>query len=403
MNTYSSNKSRTPGVARAFLVSVLLHLLLVLAWIGVLALEVFSVKADDLVQEPTPEPAAFVQITEQMRAVLEEAEQVAEEEPRPPRRSFQSTSENQETAEEVKSDRYFGERSTQAASELAGVEEGLAVPTQEGREKRTPEDMELLETQFADSDIEGAPGLPGDPSPVSEAVAAAEPTEATEPTEVEPNPEEVPELAEATPPAEESPVFDQEVEELQEPAEAEAAELLSLEDSIPVPKEEERPEPEEVAVEEAIPEPAQEAARQAEQLASGAAGERGTENGFAREANRTRIQGTIRRVGASSVDVEDTAKGRFLAKVNQQIEREWQRQCILRREHILPGVISISFVMDSAGDVSSFRFDSRIAGGAIQEGFTMLAVQKADLPPMPDEMKSELNGSALEMSLTFFF
>lgn len=407
MNSYSSRKSRTPGVAKAFLASVLLHLILALVWVAALALEVFSVQPDDFVQEIKPEPEAFVQITDEMKAVLEEAPQLADETPPTPRRSFQPTNKNQETEERVQSERYFGDRNTQAASELAATAEGLEVPTQEGREKRTPQEMELMETQFADSDEEGSPGRPGEPSPVSEAVAAVEPVEATEPVEAEATLEDTAELVEETPPADESPVFEPEVEELSEAAEAEAVELLSLQDSIPAPKEEERPEPEVADIEEAIPEPAQEKAqeeaKEAQQAATGAAGERGRENGFAREASRTRIQGTIGRVGASSVDVEDTAKGRFMAKVNKQIEREWQRQCILRREHILPGVISISFVMDPSGDVSSFRFDSRLAGGAIQEGFTMIAIQKADLPPMPEEMKTELNGSSLEMSLTFFF
>lgn len=427
MNSYSTRKSRTPGVAKAFLVSVMLHLVVAMLWIAALAMEIFSVQATDLVQEVKPEPEAFVQITEEMKALLTEAPQLVdqpEEEPATPQRSFQSTSENQETAEKVESARYFGERNTQAASELAGVAEGLEVPTQDGREKRSPNDLELLETQFADSELEGAPGRPGEPSPAADAVAAVEPIEAVEPkeaneaNEAEPNLEELSDLAQETPPVEETPIFESEIEEPRELAEAEARELLSLEESIPVPKEEERPEPEIAAEEEAIPEPVQkpleeaeeqveeqvaQKAQEAEEAATASAGQRGLNNGFEREANRTRIQGTIRRVGASSVDVEDTVKGRFLAQVNKQIEREWQRQCILRREHILPGVLSISFVMDSSGGVDSFRFDSRIAGGAIQEGFTMLAVQKADLPAMPEEMQSELGGRDLEMSLTFFF
>ena len=101
--------------------------------------------------------------------------------------------------------------------------------------------------------------------------------------------------------------------------------------------------------------------------------------------------------------MEDSVRGRYLAEVNRQIEKSGQRECILRRAHILPGVLSVSFIMNDKGAVKGFRFDSRIAGGVIQEGFTMRAVQKAKLPEMPAEMASELNGSSLEMSLTFFF
>jgi outer membrane biosynthesis protein TonB len=323
------------------------------------------------------------------------------------------TNESQATAENIESDRYFGERSTQAASETAGEEQGVEVPTQDGREPRTEEEMELRDSQFADGDDDGAPGSPGMPSPPSEEVANREPSEST-PNEAEDqeandeSQEESAELAQAEAGEEVDSPPEATAEERLDLAKVEARELLSLEESIPQPKEEEQPEPEnEVGEEEAIPEPQEEELEQAvaqeESSAPSASGEQGTENGFEREASKTKISGTIRRVGESSVDVEDTVKGRFLASVNQQIEKAWQRECIMRREHILPGVLSVSFVINDKGKVTGFRFDSRIAGGAIQEGFTMLAVQKAELPEMPPEMTKELNGNTLEMSLTFFF
>jgi outer membrane biosynthesis protein TonB len=243
----------------------------------------------------------------------------------------------------------------------------------------------------------------------------ADPTDVTEGQEGESEVQnQQAEVAESEAREEEDSPLDATAEERLELAQVEARELLSLEESIPMPKEDEQPEPEnEVAEEEAIPEPAepaeateaQEAQEEAiaQEKAAAASGEQGTDNGYEREASKTKISGTIRRVGESSVNVEGTVKGKFLANVNQQIEKAWQRECILRREHILPGVISVSFVIDEKGKVTAFRFDSRIAGGAIQEGFTMLAVQKAELPEMPTEMKEELKGNSLEMSLTFFF
>lgn len=193
-------------------------------------------------------------------------------------------------------------------------------------------------------------------------------------------------------------------------AQARAAELLALEDSIPVAKreetedveepEEEKKEPKPV-VQESLPKPKP----QAQQPSSAASGNNGKEGGFDREASKTRISGTIRRRGESSLEVEDSIKGRFFAEVNREIERAWQRECILRREHILPGVLTVSFSLDENGKVpsDSFNFDTRIAGGAIQEGFTLLAIRKAKLPAMPEEIKQELDGDRLEMNLTFFF
>ena len=156
------------------------------------------------------------------------------------------------------------------------------------------------------------------------------------------------EIAEATEPAEPSD------EERLEMAQARAAEMLALEGRIPVPKEEEEDDPEEEeekmkepAVEESLPEPKPKPVSKAEppsqQSPSATSGEQGQEGGFDREASRTKLRGTIRRRGESSLEVEDTVKGRFFAEVNREIEKAWQNQCILHRQHILPGVISLTF------------------------------------------------------------
>lgn len=407
MNTYSARRPPTFDWAKALLVSVMVHVALILLWIGAILLEIFSIEVREFVEEVIPEesyasmPVEMIEAFEQSRAELP----AEETQPKPPQKSFLDTQPNQETTEAVKSERYFGERNTAAANSGDIAEEGLEVPSQEGREARTATDMELTNSDFADGDTEGAPGTPGEPLPLS----ANSPTAATLPEE-EMTPDLPPEESE---PAEETPFL--EPEELIEPpnptseeridsAKAKAAELLALEESIPVAKKEEEEEPQkEPEVEESIPEPKPDTKPPAQHAAGGTSGDRGLDGGFDREAKRTRMTGTIRRRGESSLDVEDSVKGRYFAQVNKEIEKAWQRECILRREHILPGVLSVSFVMNDTGKVTGFRFDSRIAGGAIQEGFTMRAIQKAKLPPMPEEIKGELDGNQLEMNLTFFF
>lgn len=402
MNTYSIRKPRSFNYAKAFLVSIVAHVFLILLWIGAILLEVFTISAKEFVEEVIDENA-YVSMPMEMIETLQKSEpepEVAENLPKPAEKRFTPTRPSQETNEEIKSDRYFGERSTAAMSEGEAFDEGLAVPTQDGREARTENDVELADSDFADGETEGSPGQAGEPLPPVPDALTAEPTPPQELVESEPN--------EETNPEEETPVFEPTEpviptsEERLEMAKAKATELLELDESIPVPKKEERPEPEkEVALEESIPEPKPKP--QPAQISGGVSGNRGLEGGYDREARKTRLQGTIRRRGESSLEVEDSVKGRFLAKVNKEIEKAWQRECILRREHILPGVLSVSFAMDEAGKVTTFRFDSRIAGGAIQEGFTMLAIRKAKLPAMPDEIKKDLDGSQLEMNLTFFF
>ena len=408
MNTYSMRKPRSYDWTKAFLVSVTVHLFLVALWVGAILLEVFAINTREFVEDVIAEDKYVTMPMEMVEAIQNaKPEPVMPPEPTVPEKSFQPTRASQETSEEVTSERYFGERSTAAASEGEIMEEGLEVPSQDGREARTENDLEMVDSDFSDGDTAGAPGTPGEPIPLSPAALLTEPTPEAEMVESKPTePDEVAEPIDE--PLAETPVF--ELAEMEEPtaderlemAKAKAAELLSFNESIPVPKQEETPEPkEEVAPEEAIPAPKPKP--QPTPMAGGVTGDRGLDGGYDREAQRTRMSGTIRRRGESALEVEDSVKGRYFAAVNKEVEKAWQRECILRREHILPGVLSVSFSIDETGKVTGFRFDSRIAGGAIQEGFTMRAIQKAKIPAMPAEIKSELDGDRLELNLTFFF
>ncbi|MGJ8726391.1 MAG: hypothetical protein ACSHYB_17715 [Roseibacillus sp.] len=405
MNTYSIRKPRSYDWTKAFLVSVAVHVFLVALWIGAIFLEVFTINAREFVEDVIAEDK-YVTMPMEMVEAIQNAKPEPELAPKPqaPEKRFQPTRPNQETTEQVTSQRYFGERNTAAASEGEVMEEGLEVPSQDGREALTENDLELTSSDFADGDTTGAPGTPGEPLPLSPTALLNEPIPEAEMLESKPT--EVTELMDE--PVPETPVFEPTEpseptdEQRLEMAQAKAAELLAFNESIPVPKKEETPEPkEEVAPEEAIPEP--KAQPQPTSMAGGVTGNRGLESGYDREASRTRMSGTIRRRGESSLEVEDSVKGRYFAQVNKEVEKAWQRECILRREHILPGVLSVSFSINETGKVTGFRFDSRIAGGAIQEGFTMRAIQKAKIPAMPPEIKNELEGDLLEMNLTFFF
>ncbi len=407
-NTYSLRKPHSFDWAKALLVSIMVHLVIIAAWIGAILLEVFVIKAQEVVQEIKEDqyltvPTEFVEAFQETQVAPEPEAPVAEPEPAPAEKQFLPTQESQETTEPVQSARYFGERNTAAASSGEAVENGLEVPSQEGREQLSPNDFELSDSDFSDSDLDGSPGVPGEPLPPSPVVTDAAETQPNEETFSETQEEPI-EQPQETPLLETTQPSETPVEEATVDNEPQQEELLSLEESLPVAKEEEEeekpleePKEEKELVEEQIPEPKV-------ATPSGAVpGERGLQSGYDREARKTRISGTIRRRGKNSLDVEDTVKGRFLATMNKEIERAWQRECILRREFILPGVLSVSFSINEQGRVTGFRFDSRIAGGAIQEGFTMRAIQKAKIPAMPEELTEELQGAELELNLTFMF
>jgi hypothetical protein len=125
--------------------------------------------------------------------------------------------------------------------------------------------------------------------------------------------------------------------------------------------------------------------------------------GFRSEVRKTRLQGSISRRGESSRDVQNTPLGRYQAKLSKAVEREWQRNCIRYRDHITPGMLTIRFLVDEKGEVSSFRFIEVVESSEIEKGFTLKSIQSADIPRMPKEIVRELDGDPLELIYNFFF
>ena len=129
----------------------------------------------------------------------------------------------------------------------------------------------------------------------------------------------------------------------------------------------------------------------------------GEQEGFRTESRKTRMEGTISRRGQSSLKVDATALGKYKALVNRIIETEWQRRCVMHRDHVLPGILTLRFYVDRNGRVSGLRYLDVFQASAIQKGFTMRAVQQPDLPRMPEEVAKELDGEPLEFHIKFHF
>ena len=394
MNTHALRLRPKPyNWGTAILVSVLIHVILAVVWILLTVFELLIFKAQEVVQR-VEEPPQYIEISPEF------FEPVVPEPPTPQsdeKRYLPSTA-AQQSEQAPEETRYFGERNTLAASEEEAVDSDLEIPSQQGEEPRFENELELTNSSFADGEQEGIPNTPGN---FGQQGNQSSPLLATEsnPTQEQ---EEVPSEAQEEVEVEEE-LPEPNSQELAQQEQVKVSELLSLDESIEVPLRETIPEPqEEVAEEEKIPEP-QKKKKEVAQGGGAAPGQRGAQSGFQREARKTRLRGSIRRRGKSAVDIEDSIKGRYVAQVNRAIERLWQRECIQRRQHILPGVLTVNFTLNEKGDVLRFAFVDRIAGGVIQEGFTMRAVRKANLPPMPKELKSELEGEPLDMLLTFFF
>ncbi|NRB27059.1 MAG: hypothetical protein HRU37_05180 [Roseibacillus sp.] len=291
---------------------------------------------------------------------------------------YAKTSPDQESEETPEGAILIGERNTLAAAELAPVKEnGPELPTQKGEDPLRNE-RDLFNSDFSPGEEEGRAAPENvDPEEVAgdPAAAAANPT---------------------TPVETGQPV--------QEQGRAKE-DLLESRDTVEVPVEEGVQEEKE----ETLPR-RKENEREAEVTRKGENGqsqepirEQMKNGGFRTESRKTRMEGTISRQGRSSLKVEATALGKYKARVNRMIETEWQRRCVMHRDHVLPGILTLRFYVDKDGKVSGLRYLDVFQASAMQKGFTMKAVQQPRLPVMPEEVLKELEGEPLEFHINFRF
>ncbi len=261
------------------------------------------------------------------------------------------------------------------------------MPSQAGREPKPGENPETTESEYQDGELENrntpSPTPPAPPSPrtppaisdseaktVKGETAPAEATEETAESAIReklldgPNPVETPvkpaETRENMKPREEKKVRDGRTDGLAEKKAEEA------------PKPKPKPAP--------IDDPA-----------------------FKGNQNKTAIQGNISRNGRSALDVTDSPMGRYQAAIGRAVEREWQINCMKRRDFIVPGYLTVRFYVQSDGRVKSVQFVGDIEGGEVQKGFTLESIRDAPIPAMPPAVKKEMGGDALELVFNFYF
>lgn len=124
---------------------------------------------------------------------------------------------------------------------------------------------------------------------------------------------------------------------------------------------------------------------------------------FSGYSRKNRVTGSITRRGKSSLNVKNSPLGRYQAQVSKAVELQWRRNCEQHRDHIVPGVISLRFYVDSTGKVSGIKFQEVVAGNYIERGFTQRAIRQAKLPKMSKSVVKELAGDPLELIYNFYF
>lgn len=127
----------------------------------------------------------------------------------------------------------------------------------------------------------------------------------------------------------------------------------------------------------------------------------GSRGGFESKKTKTRIRGSLNAQGKGTLNVLNTALGRYEAVIFKQIEREWQARNFQFRSHLAPGFITLRFLLDEKGKVSGQRRMDMRGASDIQWGIILNAVTAAKIPAMPKDVKKELDGDALELTVTF--
>ncbi len=355
--------------------------LVIVALVGFAALE--SAKFRKL-NPPAPPPPAETVAT--IYAQPAESPPVAAPAPEPEKK-FARTSEDQAAPPEKKT-LFEGERDTRATSDRAPVASAPALPSQAGVEPRDATDIETTESDYQDGGLAAnapaaapsaepvPPAPPAEVSPPARESSAAEPTaiSGTDAITTKPPPREV--LAEGPNPVDiEVPRDTAEEDEIKPSPKPQTAESLP-----PAPKPPDAPKPPETAAPKATRDPAF--------------------SGFQR---KTAVMGSISRTGRSSLDVDNTALGRYQAAISRAVELEWQRNCVRHRDFITPGFLTVRFFVETSGKVRSVQFVGDMETGEVQKGFTLNSIRDAEIPAMPRDLRAEYDKQPLELIFRFYF
>ncbi len=364
----------------AFVVSALINVLLILA-LG------FWVVANLVIHAPRSEAASFESVALIVPQVVAGTPTVsAETEPVVPpsaKAAFARTSPDQ-AAEKPDSPDFIGEQNTRATSNAAPLAEAPDLPSQKGREPLWEDEIETTESEYQDGDLAHNRSAPPDSPAMQESVVLpAEPVDPADPIQPPASDTGVPPLPE--PPMErlaEGPVpVDRRVKESPEP------------EAPPKPAPPERTEEGKEKQED------QEKPVEPTQPASPAP----QSPGFRGNQKKTRLEGSISRLGRSALDVEDSLLGRYHASVSRAVEKEWQRNCVRNRDYITPGQLTMRVMLEASGKVRSVGFMEELGVGNIPKGFTLNSIRDAEIPAMPGELKKQLDGEPLELIYRFNF
>ena len=369
----------------ALLIAAWAHIGLFFIFVILMASNLFSARIDYEERKPEPRPDLI-----KMQMIYEEPagvsilpiepEQPEESEEKESPQAFVQTNEGQESEAPPQETDSIGERDTTATSDQEAVagQDGRAALSGNEEAKYDPK---TFDSDFAEGDVVG------------------ENVDVKDSLDVGKGKEDInQEAAKMTGDA--KPLLKDEAEELVKEATPPNPkdELTSIKEALALLEEEvgddwkkEPVEPEAEKIEETLPErPAKDQRQASEQ-----------NGGFAPRSRKTRIAGVISANGKGSLDVTNTAIGRYQGKIFKKLETAWQMENISNRSLLAPGNVTLYFVVETTGKVSRQKQMAMVGASGTQWGMILRALSGINIPKMPRDVVKELEGDPLEIIVTF--
>lgn len=282
------------------------------------------------------------------------------------------TTQNEAEPNKPASPDFISDRSTKAASKEAPFPDGTApMPTTKGIDQPT---NELANRKYQDGkpadDNAGkppapmvvAPPLPPPPAPAAPPIAPLVPDE----------PKQMPQQvakAEPTPMAK----LMQQVDRQDDKGDTSRLQIdvrKPTDEPMPTPSPPKVEPPKESA---AVPTPSTEPPQK-----------RAMDN-FSPFTETAKVKGTISNKGENAVNAEDTPLGRFTRAVNAAVEKKWHYYRLRNRGSVSYGYLKVRFFVNREGKAEDIQFVEK-ANNPLMEDFTLEAILKADIPPIPKEL-----------------
>ncbi len=98
-----------------------------------------------------------------------------------------------------------------------------------------------------------------------------------------------------------------------------------------------------------------------------------------------KVKGTISNKGDAAVDAQATPMGKFMRAVTSAVEKKWHFLRMKNADAVSYGYLKVRFYVNRQGKAEDIKFVEK-ANNPRMEDFTLEAILKADIPPIPRDI-----------------